>query len=122
MATETRAPSRRGKTPPHSLVLSQVERILADENFRDRPTLPELLRFLVESDHAGRFDPPFARDKPKPTGKLIVEEFYLYRLRTFMEDPPRDPALAGKKLIAQLRKGSAIIMALVPIRKRMGVS
>ncbi len=103
MLPETRAASRRGKTPPHAAVLSQVERILAHESFRDRTTLPEMLRFLVESGHAGRFDPPFTRDKPKPTGKLIVEEFYRYRFRTFMEDPPEDPALAGKKLIAQLR-------------------
>jgi hypothetical protein len=103
MALEARAPSRREKTPPHSAVLSQVERIVAHQSFRDHSRLPELLRYLVEINEAGRFDPPFRRDKPKPTGKLIVEEFYNHRFKVFMEDPPIDTALAGKKLVGQLR-------------------
>lgn len=104
MVPEMRPASHRGKTPRYTAVLSQVERIIAHDSFRDHSRLPELLRYLVEIDEAGRFDPPFKRDKPKPTGKLIVEEFYNYRFKEFLEDPPEDTALAGKRLVGKLRR------------------
>lgn len=88
--------------PPNDLVKAQVARICSDDAFADRTRAAHLLEYLVEIENDRRYCKPFTRDRPFPTGVLILREFYNYRFKTFHEDAPNDPATAGKKLVAEL--------------------
>ena len=66
---------------------------------------PHLLRFLVTKKLEGRFNPPFSNDRPQPTGRMIVFEFYVERARIEGRVPPKLPDYEddkGKRLIRGL--------------------
>lgn len=92
--------------PSKELVNAQVAKICAAVLRPTRQTQADLLEFLIQIEQDGhRYEEPFSADKPRPTGKDILNEFCDYRKKILHElINELGAADAARKLASVLRK------------------
>jgi len=101
----TQPTAYRPKKPGRSAIEAQVEKLCRHELLQGEKR-GELLKYLVRIQREGRYEHPYSDQKPSPTGKRILFEFYKHWARNNGErdqwPTPEDSEEAGKKLIGEL--------------------
>ncbi len=89
--------------PTQAEIDTQVEKLCAHPLLHgDKRS--DLLKFLVRIQRERRYREPFSERKLRPSGKLILFEFYEAWAAETRSSVPQDVEAAGKRLIGDLRK------------------